>query len=230
MLHEMKKLKEFVIIRQFQVSSISVWKFTSHENSFFVEFGMNSIPKEKIRIQLCNLIYFHNPTALFTHVDSFGQNWSALFFDCSSRLCPVSRVRVGSLHFCSEIPVIFCRVAGENIHVPISVQACFHFPVCHAPWCSAICPSTVTKPDANMVQGQEKTNLELSLHMSGRSISSPTLHRNTALMEFELLPERLSARARMHWLNIHYRRCWLWISFSFRATSSFSLINGDLPC
>lgn len=44
------------------------------------------------------------------------------------------------------------------LHRPISEHACFHFPLCHAPWCSAICLSTVTKLNANMLQGHEKTN------------------------------------------------------------------------
>lgn len=56
------------------------------------------------------------------------------------------------------------HVAGEKTHGAISEHACFHFPICHAPWCSAICPCTVTKLNANMLRGHEKTNQSCFLH------------------------------------------------------------------
>lgn len=73
----------------------------------------------------------------------------------------------------------------------ISVHACFHSPICRAPWCSAICLSTMTKLNANVLQGHEKTNRSWIFHMSGRSITKPPIHKNKIKKETEHHPPHL---------------------------------------
>lgn len=88
---------------------------------------------------------------------TFAQDGSALCFLLCFYLFISCMCSVSSLFFYSDC-TLCGHVAGEKVHGAISVHACFRFPIWDAPWCSAICLSTVTKFIANMLQGHEKTN------------------------------------------------------------------------
>lgn len=112
-------------------------------------------------------------------------------------------------------PYVITLLGKKNYMLPISDHACFHFPICHAPWCSAICLSTVTKLNASVLQGHEKTNQNCFPHEWKKNKLTLVLvlgHKGSSVWSlcFTPLCYYKNSRRNVPWLNSWHR---IWFSF-----------------